>query len=107
MTPAPLGVAILAATFAFAQAHSGLEVVVKVEARRLAGEPASELVSRALANGFPEGAVTETYLTDGRAVSSTASKSAQQMSRATPVCTPSTKGMAQALRQMLTMSAPE
>lgn len=73
MTPAPLGVAILAATFAFAQAHSGLEVVVKVEARRLAGEPASELVSRALANGFPEGAVTETYLTDGRAVRGSAS----------------------------------
>jgi hypothetical protein len=55
------------------RAPSGVEVIVKVEARRLAGHDATEQSIRVMESQMPDGAAEVRYVTDGQAVRSTMS----------------------------------
>jgi hypothetical protein len=54
-------------------AHPCIEVVVKTEARRLAGQDVSEQTLRNIESVLPDGSAEVRYITDGRAVQSTLS----------------------------------
>lgn len=67
-------VAVAASLWMFGQAVPlGLQVVVKVEARRVAGQDTTDQATRIINQELPDGSAEVTYVTDGRAVRSTTS----------------------------------
>ena len=52
---------------------SGIELVVKVEARRLAGQDVPEQIARIIETQMPDGSAEVQYITDGKGVRSTLS----------------------------------